>query len=76
MTAIALSLLPAARRCRELSTVSTDDALRIIAKHLDLPMDDAETVSFLRHAFSEADKEMQTIELQARIDRLTKGAAR
>lgn len=65
-----LSFIPTARRCRELATKSPDDALRILAKHLDLPMEDAETVSFLRHAFNQTDKEIQTLELHDRIKRI------
>lgn len=70
MADLPLSLLPTARLCRELARVRSDAGLRILAKHLDLPMDDAETVSFLRSALNDADREMHTMELQARIDDL------
>lgn len=67
---LALSYLPTARRLHDLSELSPDAALKVIAKHLDFPMDDAETVDFLRQAFREAEKELRIDEIQWRIDRL------
>ena len=68
-----LSNLPTARRLKDLSKLSPDAALKVVAKHLDLPMDDAETVDFLRKAFQEAEKELRIDEKQWCMDRLKEG---
>ena len=70
---MSLSNLPTARRLHDLSKLSPDAALKVVAKHLDLPMDDAETVDFLRQAFREAEKELRIDEQQWRMDRLKEG---
>lgn len=70
MIKLPCSWIPTARRCRELAKNSPDDALRIVAKHLDFPMDDAETVDFLRQAFAAADKEIHAHELRERLSKL------
>ena len=41
------------RSMRDLASAS-DDVLRALACHLDLPMDDSESVDFLRQAFKAA----------------------
>lgn len=43
-----------AHRFRRLADEASDTSLRVLAKHLDLPMDDAETVDFLRAALRSA----------------------
>lgn len=45
-----MSLRAAAYRCKELSKCASDEAIRVIAKNLDLAMEDAETVDFVRQA--------------------------
>lgn len=67
---LVLSNLPTAYRLKELASTAPDSALRTVAKHLDLPMEDAETVSFLRHAFNLAENELRVEELQWRMDQL------
>lgn len=63
------SNMPAARRCRELAK-TPDECLRVLAKNLDLPMEDSETLDFLRTALRETDKELHTAELEWRIARV------
>lgn len=47
----------AARSMRDLAGAS-DATLRVLARHLDLPEDDAESVDFLRQALNEAAREV------------------
>lgn len=61
-----LSLIPAAIRCKELS-VSPDDALKILAKNLDLPMEDAETVDFLRQALKATSDQIRLANAEHRV---------
>jgi len=70
MRILPMSGMPTARRCRELADESSDSCLLILAKHLDLPLHDAETLDFLRTALRETDKELHVNELQWRIDRV------
>ncbi|PXV60701.1 hypothetical protein SAMN04487785_102429 [Dyella jiangningensis] len=70
MGRLALSMIPTAYRLNGLATASTDEALRIVAKHLDLPMEDSETVDFLRHAFASAETEIRLEEAKQRVARL------
>lgn len=37
---------------------ASDSMLRVLARHLDLPEDDAESVDFLRQALTEAAREV------------------
>ena len=67
-----LSNMPTARRCHELAT-APDACLRVLAKNLDLPMDDSETVDFLRTALRETDKELYAAELEWRLVRVRDG---
>lgn len=64
-----ISTLPTAMRCRDLAG-SSDASLRVVAKALDLPMEDSESVDFLRCALKESERELRIAEMQWRIDRL------
>lgn len=66
-----LSLIPGAVRCRELAD-SPDDVLRTLAKHLDLPMEDAETVGFLREALRSTHDELRLAQAKYRVQSLQK----
>lgn len=52
---------------------STDTALRMLAVNLDLPMDDAESVDFLRVALNETSKQMREKMYRERADRIASG---
>lgn len=69
MDQYSLSIIPCALRCRDMAN-SPEEAMRILAKHLDLPMEDAETVDFLRTAFRSAEKEMRLVAAEWRVRKL------
>jgi hypothetical protein len=52
---------------------STDTALRMLAANLDLPMDDAESVDFLRTALNQTSNQMREQMYRERADRIAKG---
>jgi hypothetical protein len=70
MDDLVISMIPTIRRLTDLGEKSTDSAIRIFAKHLDLPMDDSETVDFLRQAMLSAAQEMRLDEAKRRVKRL------
>ena len=49
--------IDAIRGCRKIAD-SGEDVLRVISNHLDLPMDDAESLDFLRVALRDAANEL------------------
>ncbi len=52
---------------------SSNTALRMLAVNLDLPMDDAESVDFLRFALNETHKQMREKMYRDRADRIASG---
>lgn len=57
-----------AHKFRRLADEASDTSLRVLAKHLDLPMEDAETVDFLRTAMRAAYAEISTAMHKDRIE--------
>ena len=64
--------LAAAIRMRELAG-SSDLPLRMLAVNLDLPMDDAESVDFLRQALNITSQQMREQMYRERADRIANG---
>lgn len=56
-----------AHRFRRLADEASNTSLKVLAKHLDLPMDDAETVDFLRTALRGAYAEISEAMHAARV---------
>lgn len=52
---------------------STDVALRMLAVNLDLPMDDAESVDFLRQVLNLTSQQMREQMYRERADRIANG---
>lgn len=64
-----ISVLPSSKRMLELSETPSTEALMALAKNLDLPCEDSETVDFLRMALRTTGNELRASELQWRADR-------
>lgn len=69
MTDTPLSMcIGTAHRFRHIADEASNTSLRVLAKHLDLPMDDAETVDFLRTALRGAYAEISEALHKDRIE--------
>lgn len=60
-----------AYKMRDLAN-STDVALRMLAVNLDLPMDDSESVDFLRTALNDTSRQMREKMYRDRADRIAR----
>jgi hypothetical protein len=67
------SIRVAGYRFKEFAEDAPDEAIRALAKALDLPMEDAETVDFVRQALRSAHTEIRSIILKDQLEELEKG---